>query len=128
MNILIADDLAAIRRRVREILADTLEGAHFYEAATAGEVMSRLAGAPFALVLLDINMPGRSGLDALRDVKNAYPDLPVIMVSVQPADQYAARCMQAGATAYINKDSVPEELPQAVAKVLGIGHPDRCSH
>jgi DNA-binding NarL/FixJ family response regulator len=71
--------------------------------------------------VLDINMPGRSGLDLLKDVKRMYPRLPVIVLSVQPEDQYALRCLKAGASAYVNKDSAPEELAQAARKVLGGG-------
>lgn len=81
-----------------------------------------LARRPAHLLVLDINMPGRSGLDVLKDVKQMYPRLPVIILSVQPEDQYAVRCLRAGAAAYINKDSAPEELAQAARKVLGGGH------
>jgi DNA-binding NarL/FixJ family response regulator len=71
--------------------------------------------------MLDINMRGRSGLDLLRDVKRNYKWMPVIMLSVQPEDQYAMRCLRAGAAAYINKDSAPEELEKATRKVLSGG-------
>jgi len=70
---------------------------------------------------LDINMPGRSGLDVLRDVKHSYPRLPVIILSVHPEDQYAVRCFRAGAAAYINKESAPEELAIATKKILSGG-------
>jgi DNA-binding NarL/FixJ family response regulator len=69
--------------------------------------------------LLDINMPGRSGLDVLQDVKHIYPKLPVIMVSVQPENQYASRCLLAGASAYVNKNSTSEDLAPAIRKILG---------
>jgi DNA-binding NarL/FixJ family response regulator len=64
-------------------------------------------------------MPGRSGLDVLQDVKHMYPLLPVIMVSVQPESQYASRCLRAGASAYVNKNSASEELAPAIRKILG---------
>jgi DNA-binding NarL/FixJ family response regulator len=70
---------------------------------------------------LDINMPGRSGLDVLRDVKHDYPRLPVIILSMHPEDQYALRCLRAGASAYINKDSAPDELSIAIRKILSGG-------
>jgi len=73
------------------------------------------------LVFLDINMPGRSGLDVLKDVKREYPRVPVIILSMQPEDQYAMRCLRAGASAYMNKDSAPEELAQAIKKILAGG-------
>jgi DNA-binding NarL/FixJ family response regulator len=118
MRILIADDHAAVRHGLREILADALPEAEFYEAGNGDEVLSQLAGAEYAALLLDINMPGRSGLEVLREVKLNWPPLPVIMVSVQPEDQYAAPCLQAGAAAYINKDRASEELALAAKKVL----------
>jgi DNA-binding NarL/FixJ family response regulator len=70
------------------------------------------------VLLLDINMPGRSGFEVLKDVKRIYPQLPVIMVSVQPESQYALRCLRAGATEYVNKDSASEELVPAIRKIL----------
>jgi len=121
MHIVIADDHAVVRRGLREILADSFSGASFSEVGSADDALAVLARRPTSLVVLDINMPGRSGLDALRDVKRIYPRLPVIILSVQPEDQYAMRCLRAGASAYINKDSAPEELAQAARKVLGGG-------
>ena len=121
MNILIADDHAVVRRGLKEILAEALPGTRFFEAGSGDEVMSSLAGSQVSLLVLDINMPGRSGLDVLRDVKSNYPRLPVIILSVQPEDQYAMRCLRAGAAAYINKDSAPEELAQATKKILSGG-------
>jgi len=121
MNILIADDHAVVRRGLKEILAEALPSTRFLEAGSGDEVMSSLAGSQVSLLVLDINMPGRSGLDVLRDVKSNYPRLPVIILSVQPEDQYAMRCLRAGAAAYINKDSAPEELAQATKKILGGG-------
>jgi two-component system, NarL family, invasion response regulator UvrY len=121
MHILITDDHAVVRRGLREILADSLDGATFSEAGSADEAIGLLAKRPANVVVLDINMPGRSGLDVLRDVRHIYPRLPVIVLSVQPEEQYAVRCLRAGAAAYINKDSAPEELALAVRKVLGGG-------
>ena len=121
MHILITDDHAVVRRGLREILADSLDGATFSEAGNADDALRLLAREATSILVLDINMPGRSGLDLLGDVKRLYPRLPVIILSVQPEDQYALRCLRAGASAYINKDSAPEELAQAARKVLGGG-------
>jgi DNA-binding NarL/FixJ family response regulator len=118
MNILIADDHANVRRGLREILADAFSGAHFSEASNGDEVLTQLLGSQHDILLLDINMPGRSGLEVLKDVSHIYPQLPVIMVSVQPESQYALRCLRAGATAYINKNSASDELAPAIAKIL----------
>jgi DNA-binding NarL/FixJ family response regulator len=118
MLILIADDYAAVRRGLREMLADEFPGASFTEAANASEALFALANAQPSVLLLDLNMPGRSGLDLLLDIRHSYPQLPVLIVSVQPEDQYATPCLRAGAAAYINKDNAQEQLPQAVRKVL----------
>ena len=122
MHILIADDHGVVRRGLREILTDALPGADFSEAGNGDEVLSQLSKSKTALLVLDINMPGRSGMDVLRDVKQAYHRLPVIILSVHPEDQYAVRCLRAGAAAYINKESAPEELAIATKKILSGGH------
>ena len=121
MHILIADDHAVVRRGLREILTDTLPGADFSEACNGDEVLSGLGKAQISMLVLDINMPGRSGMDVLRDVKHTFPRLPVIILSCQPEEQYAARCLRAGAAAYINKESAPEELALATKKILSGG-------
>jgi DNA-binding NarL/FixJ family response regulator len=122
MNILIADDHAVVRRGLKEILAEALPGSCFSEAGNGDEVLSQLDKSSVAMLVLDISMPGRSGMDVLRDVKHTYPRMPVIILSCQPEDQYAVRCLRAGAAAYINKDSAPEELAMAARKILSGGH------
>jgi DNA-binding NarL/FixJ family response regulator len=121
MRILIADDHAVVRRGLKEILADALPAAEFSEAGNGDEVLSHLGKATISLLVLDISMPGRSGMDVLHDVKHTYPRLPVIILSCQPEEQYAVRCLKAGAAAYINKESAPEELALATKKILGGG-------
>jgi DNA-binding NarL/FixJ family response regulator len=121
MNILIADDHANVRRGLREILVDAFSGAHFSEASNGDEVLTQLVGSQPDVLLLDINMPGRSGFEVLKDVKRFYPRLPVIMVSVQSESQYALRCLRAGASEYVNKNSASEELVPAIKKILDSG-------
>lgn len=121
MQILIADDHAEVRRGLRDILADAFPEARFSEADDGEEAISLLANSEYAVLLLDINMPKRNGLDVLRDVRCNYPRLPVIIVSGQPKEQYAARCLDKGAAAYITKDKAPEELAPAILRVLGAG-------
>ena len=121
MHILIADDHAVVRRGLREILDDAIPGAAFSEAGNGDEVLRQLSKSTTALLVLDISMPGRSGVDVLRDVKHAYPRLPVIILSVHSEEQYAVRCLRAGAAAYINKESASEELAIATKKILGGG-------
>jgi DNA-binding NarL/FixJ family response regulator len=121
MNILIADDHANVRRGLREILDDAFLDACFSEATDGIQVLNELLKYKHDLLLLDINMPGRNGMEVLKDVKHIYPRLPVIMVSVQPENQYALRCLQAGASAYINKNSASEDLAPAIKKILDGG-------
>lgn len=121
MNILITDDHANVRRGLREILADAFPEARFSEAANGVEVMTELVLSQPDVLLLDINMPNRNGFEVLKDVKQIYPQLPVIMVSVQAESQYALRCLRAGATEYVNKNSASEELVPAIKKILDNG-------
>jgi DNA-binding NarL/FixJ family response regulator len=118
MNIQIADDHAIVRRGLREILVDAFPSAQFSESSNGDEVLAQLGLSQPDVLLLDINMPGRSGFEVLKDIKQIYPKLPVIMVSVQPESQYALRCLRAGATEYVNKNSASEELVPAIEKIL----------
>lgn len=118
MNILITDDHANVRRSLRELLTDAFPGAHFTEASNGDEALAQLFGSQPDVLLLDINMPGRSGFEVLKDVNQIYPQLPVIMVSVQSESQYALRCLRAGAAEYVNKNSASEELVPAIRKIL----------
>jgi two-component system, NarL family, invasion response regulator UvrY len=118
MNILITDDHPKVRRGLRELLLDSFPDSLFFEACNGDEVSAQLLLAPLDLILLDINMPGRSGFEVLQDIRKSYPVLPIIMVSVQPESQYALRCLQAGATAYISKSSAPEDLVPAIKQIL----------
>lgn len=118
MDILIADDHANVRRGLRELLADSFPGAQFSEASDGEEVLVKLIVSQPDVLLLDINMPGRSGFEVLKDVKHIYPLLPVVMVSVQPESQYASRCLGAGASAYISKDNASEDLAPAIRLIF----------
>ncbi len=121
MLILLADDHAVVRRGLRDILASAFPRARFIEVGTGDEVLSAIRNSHCHLLVLDVNMPGRTGVDVLREAKHLCPRIPVLMLSVQPEDQYAVRCLKAGASGYLNKDSAEEELVQAVRKVLSGG-------
>jgi DNA-binding NarL/FixJ family response regulator len=121
IRILIADDHAILRRGLKEILVRELEGAVCGEAKDATEILARIQDGDWDLAILDISMPGRSGLDVLQDLKAARPKLPVLVLSMHPEDQYAKRILRAGASGYMNKESAPEELIKAVRKVLAGG-------
>jgi len=118
IRVLIADDHAIVRRGLKEILEHEFAGAICGEAKDATEILARIQNGEWDLAILDIGMPGRSGLDVLRDIKAARPKLPVLVVSIYPEDQYAKRMLRAGASGYMNKEGAPEELIKAVRKVL----------
>lgn len=121
MHILLADDHVVVRRGLRDILASEFSQARFIEVGTGDEVLNAIRNKHCDLLVLDVNMPGRTGVDVLREVKHLCPRIPVLMLSVQPEDQYAVRCLKAGASGYLNKDSAEEELIRAVRKVLSGG-------
>jgi two-component system invasion response regulator UvrY len=120
-RILIADDHAILRRGLREILARELEGSVCGEASDAAETLAQIQQDAWDLVILDISMPGRSGLDVLRELKTSWPKLPVLVLSMHPENQYGKRILRAGASGYMNKESAPEELVKAVRKLLAGG-------
>ena len=117
IRILIADDHTIVREGLKQILADTPDVEVKAEAGNAQEVMKRIKGKSLDLVLLDISLPGRSGLDVLKQLKCLRPDLPVLVLSMHPEEQYAIRSLRAGASGYLTKESAPDELLQAIRKV-----------
>src|SRR5260370_28366757 len=110
-----------LRRGLQEILVDELKDAIFAEAGNAQQVLTDVRKQAWDLVILDITMPGRSGLDLLRDLKQWRPELPVLVLSMHPENQYAKRVLRAGAAGYMNKETAPKELVKAVRKVLAGG-------
>ena len=121
LRILIADDHEIVRKGLREILARDLEAAAFGEAKHADQVLAEVRTHPWDLIILDVSMPGRSGLDVLKDLKREQPKLPVLVLSMHPETQYGKRVLKAGAAGYMNKDSAPEELIHAIHRVLAGG-------
>ncbi len=115
------DDHAVVRRGLRQILADEFRRADFGEARNAQEALARVWKEKWDVVVLDISMPGRSGLEVLREIKNAKAKVPVLVLSMHPEDQFAMRVLKAGASGYMNKESAPEELVRAVQKLLAGG-------
>jgi two-component system, NarL family, invasion response regulator UvrY len=121
IKVLIADDHAILRRGLKDILERELQGAVCKEARNAQEVLCQVQKHDWGLVILDVSMPGRTGLDILGDLKKLRPKLPVLFLSVHPEDQLGRRVLKAGASGYLNKESAPEELIKAVRKVLAGG-------
>lgn len=118
VKILVADDHAVVRQGVKQILADDFEQAVIGEASNIHEVLDLARKQQWDVVILDMTMPGRSGLDALKDLKQRHPKLPVLVLSMHPEDQFAVRVLKAGAAGYLTKDSAAEELVTAIQKVL----------
>jgi two-component system invasion response regulator UvrY len=118
IKVLIADDHSILRHGLKTILARDLEGAVCGEAKDAQEALAKVQSDRWDLVILDLSMPGRSGLDVLRDIKGIRPKLPILVLSAHPEDQYGKRILKAGAFGYLNKESAPEELIKAIRKVL----------
>jgi len=121
IRVLIADDHAIVRRGLIEILSRDLKDSVCGEAENAQQVLAQVQSHPWDLVILDVSMPGRSGIDVLTDLKVAKPKLPVLVLSMHPEDQYGKRVLKAGASGYMNKNSAPEELIKAIRKVLAGG-------
>jgi len=121
IRILIGDDHPIVRKGLEQILK---EGPHKFMTEGAGDghsVLQKVCEEKFDLVLLDISMPGVSGLDVLKRLKKDQPSLPVLIISMYPEEQYAVRALKAGASGYLTKQSAPDELLAAVRKVLGGG-------
>jgi DNA-binding NarL/FixJ family response regulator len=117
-RILVVDDHAVVREGVKRILADTNDLTVAGEASQGHEVLAKVSAESWDLVLLDISMPGRSGLEILQQLKTMYPALPVLVFSMHPENQYAVRAFKAGATGYLTKESMPEELVLAIRTVV----------
>lgn len=118
MHILIADDHAVVRKGLRQILQEEFLGADIVETADADDLYALVIKHHWDIVISDISMPGRSGLEVLQDIRQNFPKLPVLILSVHPEDQYAIRVLKAGASGYLTKDSAEEELVKAVRCIL----------
>jgi len=121
MRILLADDHALLREGLKQILSDEFPEAEFHETGTTQETVAFLLARACDVVVLDLFMPGRSGLDVLDTVRQMNPRPAVLVLSSAPEEQLAVRVLRAGASGYLNKQAAPEHLVQAVRKVLGGG-------
>ncbi|HEY1171312.1 MAG TPA: response regulator transcription factor [Verrucomicrobiae bacterium] len=121
MRFLIVDDHAVVRQGLKQILNDSFRTATFGEAGNAQAALDKVWKEDWDVVMLDISMPGRSGLEVLKDIKKAKPKLPVLVLSMHPEDQFAVRVVRSGAAGYMTKESAPDELVGAIKKVLSGG-------
>src|SRR5947199_8582012 len=118
MRILVCDDHPIVRRGLREILEQAGAPVTVGEAASAAEGLALARKQSWDTVVLDITMPGRSGLELLKELKSERPNVPVLVLSVHPAEQYAVRVLRAGASGYLTKESAPEELLTAIRHIV----------
>jgi DNA-binding NarL/FixJ family response regulator len=123
IRVLITDDHAIVRQGLKQILAETSDIVVAAEAENASRTLELLADTAreFDVLVLDINLPGRSGFDLLKDIRLLRPRLPVLVQSMHAEDQFAVRVLKAGAAGYITKESAPDELIKAIRKVCAGG-------
>ena len=119
--VLVADDHPVVRRGVAQLLVDSLPVCKVGEAASANEVLSLARDVPWDIVILDLNLGGRSGLDVIQQLKVDRPKLPVLVLSMYSEEQYAIRALRAGASGYVTKEGAPELLVTAVRRVVAGG-------
>jgi len=116
-RILIVDDHTIVREGLKLLLKKEIAARRIGEAASGERAVELAAGGRWDLVLLDISLPGRSGIDVLNHIKAKHPELPVLVLSMHPEDQYALRALRSGAAGYITKDCVPADLVSAIRKI-----------
>jgi len=121
MKVLIADDHAVVRRGLRQILEAEPDLEVAGEATSGAEVMEALRIQRYDVAVLDITMPGRGGLDVLHDIRQNFPELRVLILSMHPEERYALRVLKAGAAGYLTKESAADELITALRKVAAGG-------
>jgi DNA-binding NarL/FixJ family response regulator len=117
IRVLIADDHAIVRQGLRQILSDTDDMEVTGEAGNGVEAVQLARQHEWDVMLMDVSMPDRNGIDALKMVRKEFPRLPVLILSMYPEDQYAIRALKAGAAGYLTKQSAPEQLVTAIRQV-----------
>ena len=118
LKILIADDHPIVRQGLKQILSEESDMGAFGEAQNSQQVLELVRKQDWDIVVLDITMPGRGGIDVLKELKHQRPKLPVLILSMHPENQYAVRALKAGAAGYVTKGSAQEELVKAIRKIL----------
>ena len=121
IRVLVADDHAVVRRGLRQMLAETGDVAVAAEAATAAEALDLVRAQAFDVVVLDLSLPGRGGLDLLGEIKALRPELAVLVLTMHPERQYAVRALKAGAAGYLTKETAPDLLVDALRRVAAGG-------
>jgi two-component system invasion response regulator UvrY len=117
-RILLVDDHPVVRQGIKQVLTGAFHPAEVGEASNAEEGMTELKNTEWDVLVLDLSLPGTSGLDLLKDLRRERPTLPVLVLSMHSPEQFARRAMNAGASGYLTKDSHPIELVKAVGEVI----------
>lgn len=117
MKVIIADDHAIVRRGLIQILAEEYQNLLAREAQNANEVFKLLRENDWDIIILDISMPGKSGLEILKEVRHEHPKVPILVLTSHPEEQYAIRVLKAGAAGYMTKESAPEHLVEVIRKI-----------
>lgn len=122
-RVLLVDDHVVVRKGIRLILEDRVGNVEIAEAGNGDEALAALAAsaataAPYDAVILDLSMPGRSGIDLLGEIKHRFPDLPVLIMSLHAEEQFAVRALRAGASGYLTKSAAPEQLAAAFERII----------
>jgi DNA-binding NarL/FixJ family response regulator len=117
IRVMIADDHAIVREGIRQILLETDDLVPAHEAGCASEVLDEAMARPYDVILLDISMPGRGGLEVLKQLKSLRPEVRVLILTMHPEEQYAIRALRAGASGYLTKSNAPDELIAAIRKI-----------
>lgn len=118
MNILIGDDHSVVRRGIINIVQESFKHAKIVEAVDGFDMVKKLDQENWHIIISDISMPGRTGLDIVKIIKEQYPKIPVLIMSVHSAEHYAVRMLKAGASGYLTKDTAPDELVKAINQLL----------
>lgn len=118
MNFLIADDHSIVRRGLKEIIFEEFPEANFYEVSDGQELIKKVRQEKIDVIISDVSMPGKNGLEALKVIKAEFPAIPVLVLSIHPEELYAIRVLKAGASGYLTKESAPEELVKAIRMIL----------
>lgn len=118
LRILLADDHSVVRQGIKQILANSIEKVTFGEAQNARDIRDLISNESWDIIILDLAMPDSNGIEMLKQVKHERPNLPILILSMFPEEQYALRAIKAGASGYLNKESAPEELVEAIHKIL----------
>ena len=121
IKVLIADDHAIVRKGLKEILREASETTSVAEASNGQEAIEKVSAESWDIVLLDISMPGYTGLEVLRELKSQRPQMPVLMLSMHSGPHYVMSSLKAGASGYLNKETAPEELVAAIHTAIGGG-------